>query len=621
VIGIVDPVDLAIILATAFGVLLLPGFAFVYGLGGRGRSVPEWLALAFGTSVAAVVLLAEVSRLLGRDVIVLSGAMVGLAFLAIAAGRWRPPEIADDEERYARDWWGALVLLLAVAMGLTALWQGLALTADSDSFYHLQAARSLLAEGRTWVTDPFAPAPGMPPDLKAGSWPAVPAMVSLFTGLDVLPVARVMNPFIALFLLPVVYALSRRLGAPGWAALIAAAGFAVGGTQLELRNLIFPAKVAPLVLAAGLIWLAEWSKDGGARRLGAAAACLVAAATIHPSALEAAVWVLVLAVAVAIIRRQRHTALPLSGLLAGTVGAYILIAFPALAATWSSLGAGEGEGAAAGGAALGSALWPGIGGLGVLAAGAGLLATAAVLMRKSGEETDGDTTQLVAALGAAPALVSIKRVGIGITMRLFGPALARMTFAAAFAPYVAAAAVTRDLGRLKEAGWVRRALVAASLVALLGLGVVQALAGGVVDRFGGADVRGSVAHGRAGDRSVALVPIVEALYRAGARSSTPVGAPAEVSYELAGLAGFDVIAVPPRHMSAGLRAGDGPARLSDLEAAFATQAPTPQARVEILSKYGVELAVVPGPLASQFVEAGWRRAEAVGGYVVFVAGT
>lgn len=621
-IGILSLTDVVLIAGAALGILVLPGLAFVYALGGRGRSVPEWLALAFGTSTAVVVLLAEISRLLGQGVVVLSGATAGLAFFAIAVGRWRPPEVADDEEGHSRDWWGVLVLVLAAAMGLLALWQGLALTPDSDTFYHLQAARSLLKEGGTRVTDPFVPAPGMPPDLKAGGWPAAPATVSLFSGLDALPVARVLNPFIALFLLPGVYALARRLGAPGWAALIGTVGFAVGGTQLELRNLIFPAKVAPIVLAAGLIWLAEWAAEGAARRGVAAASCLVAAAAIHPSALEAAGWLLVLAVAVAVIRRQRHAALRFGAILVAVVGAYAAVTFQALGAAFSTPGAigGERAGVTAGGAPMMDAVWAGTVGLGVLAAAAGLLAAAAVLTRGRDEDAPPGATSLVVALGGGPALVTIKRAGLGLASRSFGPALARMTFAAAFAPYVAAAAAARDLGRLKGAGPGRRVLAVASLVALLGLGAAQAFVGGVADRFGGADVQGSVAEGRAQDRSVALVPVVEALYRAGARSGTPVGAPAELSYELAGLAGLDVVAVPRRHMSAGLLAQDGPARLSDLEAAFAREVPDAAARVETLSRYGVELAVVPGSLASEFVKAGWRRADAAAGYVVFAAG-
>lgn len=619
-IGIVTLRDLALITAAAVAVLLLPGAAVTFAVGGRGRSFAEWVALGFGTSVALVSLVAEGVHRLGGDVVALLGTVAGLAFLALPAGLWRPPP-AQEGRRW--DWMMPAVVAVAIGVSALAVWEGLQLTPTADTFYHIQAARSLCATGSTRVTDPFFGDAGLAPDATSGTWPSAVSIIALLSGQDALPVMRALVPLVALVFPLAFYALARRFGAPAWGGLVATVGLMVGGMALDLRNVVYPSRVAPLVFWAGLIWLVEWLASGGFRRAAAAVGVLAAAGMVHLSVAEVSLLAVVLAVTVAATWRAKGT---LKFFLVSVAIAllFAVLVFPSLAplARSATLGMAGVDSVdershlpvVVGPGGLAISTGEGLAGVGVFVLAVLLFAVLALWLLGRKEAHVWRAPPI--GLGATLPLLLLNGVATGWVLRRFWYHVIRLSVALRFAPYAVLGALMpgRELWRRTGRPW--RWLLLTVPFALVGLTLTHAVEFGLLERFAGPSVPGSIAQARQEDRSVALAPLVDRLRQLGARKGTVVAAPVNMSYELAGLVGYRVMAVPSAHQTASVLFGEGRKRLADAEALFGPATP-PTKRARILEVYEVELAVVPAPMSARFAEAGWVPIEQVGDLRVF----
>ncbi|HEX9092460.1 MAG TPA: hypothetical protein VF902_00615, partial [Coriobacteriia bacterium] len=155
-----------------------PGALPAWGLGRRmgwGRAAIVPAALAFSSAVAA--LAAIPTFLMGGS---LSVALVVYGVLALMFGwlgwRWgrgRPPLEPDRQG-----------VVLGAAAAILALVQGPYMGQTADTFYHLAAARSLLATGRAMVTDPLYGTAATALDPTSGIWHTMLAWWSRLTTLD-----------------------------------------------------------------------------------------------------------------------------------------------------------------------------------------------------------------------------------------------------------------------------------------------------------------------------------------------------------------------------------------------------------------------------------------------------
>lgn len=665
-IGVLTLPDITVVSTVSIAVLVLPGAAFVYASGGRPRPMVEWIAMSFGTAAAVSAVLSDVVHRLGGNVVWLFAILAALAFAAVPFGYLRP---IKKPAYKGREWFGSVVVALAIVAALLASWEGLGLTRTADTFYHLQAPRSLLETASTRVTDPFFGNKALPPDATAGTWPSVVAPIALLSGVDTLPIFRVLAPILAFLLVCTFYSLARRFGAPEWAALLATIAFIVGGTALEFRNIIYPSRVAPLVWWVGLMWLIEWLEYGGRRRTVMAGVCFLAAATMHLSVAEAMLIALAITAVVSATWRGHHTLRLLAfALIVALI--FVAVAWPSL----EPLGLSKTLGIAGvdkedvrsqvpvlkgpwGMAIVTGAGLPSLGAFALLfSAAIGL----ALWFRDSPVREAHRAPPVGMALGL-PALL-LNGVVTGALVERFWYHILRLTVVLKAGPYAAAAALLPDKPRWQSAARDLRAtyIVLAALIA--GLGASQGIQG-LADRFVGPDP-GEVAQARAAlpekrraverlaaqadtdpkargladaaarevadlqalvdrstftfaynhqnDRSVAHVGLVSKLAALGARPGAGVATPLDtLNYELAGLMGYRVVAVPGSHLPAAVSFGDGPKRLADQKALYdpKTDAVT---RARILDEYGISAAVVPKQLGEAFALAGWRPVDHVG---------
>lgn len=640
-IGLVTVRDLVLIGAVAVGLLLVPGLCFTFAAGGRGRPLAEWVALGFGTSVAVTVVLAELVHRVGGDVVWMSAILAGLALGAVplgflraqpagdrgGSGEWPGHDAAAARGGRRRDWLVLVVILAAAGCTALAVWQGLQLTPTTDTFYHVASARSLLSTGGTRVTDPFFGARSLPPDPTAGTWPSLVAAISLFAGQDPLPVNRVLVPLLA-FVVPFgFYALARRFGAPGWGALLATGAFLAGGMALDFRNIVYPSRVAILVLWAALIWLVDWLESGGWGKAVAAVVLFAGAGTIHLSVAEAVLLGLAVTAVAAALWRAKGT-LKLVALVAAVVVLFAALAYPSLAPLRRSVTLGVASGdAAEGGARL--PVWrgplgltvvtgEGVPGLGAFALLVSLAASVALWLLGRGERDAARAAPI--GFGAVLPALLLNGVATSLVLERFWYHVIRLGVALRFVPYAVLGALMPDGRTWREVGrpW-RWALLVAPVV-LVGLGAVQSLDASLPERFMGPSVAQSIAYAKEQDRSVALAPLARELARLGARKGTVVVAPPNMGYELAGLLGYRTLAVPATHLPASYVFDEGQVRLREAERLY-DPGTAPDERADILARRDAELVVAPALLTVSFLDAGWQRVGQVGELRIFGPGS
>lgn len=236
-----------------------------------------------------------------------------------------------------------LAWTVGVGAALLSLFEGVWFSHTADTFYHLAAARSLLATGRPLPTDPFYGTSPSTLDATSGVWHAMLAALAGASHLDVAllwaPLAALCSTLLAL----ASFALAEHIsGSPRIAAVVTAL-LLLTRMNLDVRAMSYPNQgslVCLLVTTWALIALAE-------KPLRAAAAIALVAgfagAMVHLATAEFA-FVILLAVAVGSVfatlgkRRlgEEATWRPLKWLV--TVGLLLAVAVsPALLSRWASV--------------------------------------------------------------------------------------------------------------------------------------------------------------------------------------------------------------------------------------------------------------------------------------------
>jgi hypothetical protein len=541
---------------------------------------PLQLAPSFALSMVLISILGWSGYLAGigfagvraASIAVLVLAVVGLP---IAFLYRRPPA----KESVAPPWALWVALGLAFGAGLSALYSGPWLSATADSFYHLAAIRSLAQHGTALPQEVFFSTAVPAPDPTTGTWHLALALVSNLSGQDPVSVWRVMTvalpPLVVLAFITLALAITRS----GVAALIACAVYTVVGLNLDFRAIAFPNQFGNILAWLALVFILRFVDNGSRRELALAAFIGFAASTIHPllgpfliaastAALAAALLIRShswrrLAVAAAVIGAAT---LPLLIVDASTV--YARAPYAAMATTspfplpivhhpWTWVWPRN---------------WydnPGT-----------ILGTAFVvsLVRfwRAGEIGAG---LVIAVLVAIPA---VALTPLFATTYLGQYMLARVSFTLQPLAWVAFGwAVALAIGAIRT----RWLVPAAAIVVIAAVGIGIAFYTGPFALFHlPASSPKSIAYSRSTDLTVAWHDRLAVIDKLPSRSV--LLAEPRIAYEVAGLTGIEVVAVPYSHTPSQIQARDGPRRRED--AADAVQGRLDSASLAgVLEHYGV----------------------------------
>jgi hypothetical protein len=226
--------------------LLVPGWCFVSVLGLKGLSPVLAIPAAIGVGISIVTVAAWLGWLSGTGMI---GAAVLVTLAAIAAViariAWRRP--AAPMEKAGRYELGAAALAaLAAAIVIRfGPWLG----QSADTFYHMAAALTLLKEDRAIPQDVFFGVTMPYPDVTSGTLHLALAWLSLVGG--IVPAWVAMSILGAPLLILSFTAFAREVTRSTAAALIAASLYMLVGLYLDFRDAGYPDRIGQ-----ALGWLA-----------------------------------------------------------------------------------------------------------------------------------------------------------------------------------------------------------------------------------------------------------------------------------------------------------------------------------------------------------------------------
>jgi hypothetical protein len=552
-------VTAALIAVWAAGLLLLPGWA-LWRLAGP-RDAPWTLVLpsAFGLSVAVLSLAAWTSYSLriglgGLRVIAL--ALVALAVLATVAlwRRWLTP---PDSGVAPWALWSAVAV--AAASALSALYSGVWMSLTADTFYHLAAIRSVLDHGTALPQQVFFSEPVPVPDPTSGAWHSALALVSGLSGADPIDVWRVLTVATAPLTVLAFFALAHTLTRHDAAAVIATALYVVLALNLDFRSAANPNRFGALLGWLALAFVLRFAGSGSWRDLAVAAPLGFAASAVHTAQGTFLLVTLACALAAAVvIRSAEWRRLAVGGAIVG--GA----ALPLLAVSLATVQASAPYAAMALTSPLplrtGHRPWPWVWpGFWYRNAGTVLGSVFAVLLVRpwwrGGNVRAGLLALLLLAIPAA-ALTP-----------LFATSYSGQYLLARVADVVQPLAwVAWGWGLVLMAPALRRRtrsmLPAAAVIVVSAVAAASAFYTGPWERFTlpSGPLR-SFATTRSTDLTVAWRDRLEAVSRL-PRGAVILAAP-DVAYELAGLTGKEVVAVPFSHTPRQVEVRDGPRRRED----------------------------------------------------------
>src|ERR1700736_5097618 len=271
----------------AVALLVWPGWVIWRWIGPRGLPPLFQIAPAFGLSMAVISALGWLGFVLG---IGFSGvkalAMVVLALSAVGTAlTLRPRHKAEEtaEEAILPHWalWAAVGIALAAT--ISAVYSGPWMSFTADSFYHLAATRSILAHGTALVQEVFFSTPVSAPDPTSGSWQLALALVAGFSGQDPISVWRVATvltaPLAALAFFTLAWAITRN----GLAAVIGTALYVFLSLSFDFRAAAYPNHFGLLLAWLALAFAVRDAGNGLRRELAVAAPIAVAASAVHPA--------------------------------------------------------------------------------------------------------------------------------------------------------------------------------------------------------------------------------------------------------------------------------------------------------------------------------------------------
>ena len=515
------------------------------------------VAPAFALSMVVISIVGWSDYLLGigfGGVKAVSIAVVLLAAVGspLALTYRRPPAAESVSPRWTV--WAALAI--ALGAGLSALYSGPWLSATADTFYHLAAIRSVLQHGTALPQEVFFSTPVSAPDPTAGTWHLALALVSSLSGQDPIAVWRVMTVALSPLIVLAFFALALTVTRNGIAALIACGLYMVLGLSFDFRDAAFPNQFGNVLAWLALAFLLRFVDNGSRRELGLAALIAFAASTIHPL-----LGPLVVAAAIAGLAAAALIRSPSWKRLA--VGAVVIAAFtlPLLLVDASTLFAPAPYAPMATTSPLPlrvihhpwTWVWPGYWyqNPGTILGTA--FAVTLVRFWRAGETGAG---LVIAVLVAIPA---VGLTPLFATSYLGQYALARVSFVLQPLAWVAFGwTVALAVSALRTRWLVPAAAVL--VISAVGIGIAF-YAGPFIRYHRPASSPGSIAYSRATDLTVAWRDRLAAIDKLPSRSV--VLAEPRMAYELAGLTGIEVVAVPYSHTPAQISARDGAQRRDD----------------------------------------------------------
>lgn len=603
---------------------LVPGAGLAWGAARRLRwSPPTAIAAAFTFSMSLAGVAAWAGRVLGFGLdgvwwatLALSVAATAFAVLLLlrdrrtsASNRTAPANETPAEETpgFHAGWQG---IVLSLIVGGVAFWQRPWFAYTPDTFYHLAAARSLMATGRPLVTDPLHGTATSALDPTSGIFHTWLALLGAHSSVQIHELFVGFTALAAAIVVLALWALAERLSKSPWAATLAAAGFAGLSLFADFRMLGFPNRFSVALVYLCIIALADLV-EGRDRwwavatvvlaGFGALAIHMASAALLVVSAAVIVIWAALAGVA----RRGTRGAWAPFIRIAVPLAVLAVLAAPLLMAKVGLVSGSDIVGSQIPEKARETALWflgpwvvlvrPGqfVGG-GAMAfwmtVFVGLVATWRALWK-------GDDSAIPAAgLLLMPALLLFDPITTSVLVHYSYYSLARVALLMSFVPWLALAWAVAAAVRGDGYGRARHVL-AASAIALF-VGHAATMYPYAVSTYTEADplLRPGESYTVAESRQADVrdgwgnalwdvrVEIGDAYPR--------VAASAETGYYLAGLVPVAIVAAPESHSP--LTVPDGWKRRMDMETLLAPDA-TADARREILETWDADyVALSPG---------------------------
>lgn len=565
--------------------LLLPGLVVWRMVGPQGMPLALQVAPAFALSLAVTAVVGWVGYAIGlgfNSVRAVSVVLVLLAALGLPVALWyRKP---GTNETVMPRWVLGAVAAMAVAAGLSAGYSGPWLSATADSFYHLAAVRDLIAHNTALPKEVFFPTLVPSPDPTTGVWHLAVALVSNLSGQDPVMVWRVMTVALAPLMVLGFFALALSITRSATAALIACALYIVLGLSFDFRNVANPNQFGDVLAWLALAFALRFIDNGSRRELVVASSIAFGASAVHGALSPFLLVALAGGVLAAIVVRApswRRFAIA-----AVVVGA---AALPVLIVDASTLAASAPYATMALPSPLPLRLvhhpwtwvWPSNW---YDNPGTVLGTTFAVSLVRIWRSGEAGAALVIAAMLTVPAAAITPLFATSYSRQYL---LARVAFVLQPLAWVAwgwglALAISALQGRLK--------VPAAALVVISAVAMASAFYIGPLARYvAPASSLRSYAYTRSTDLTVAWRDRLTAIDKL--PLSAVILAEPRMAYELAGLTGRDVVAVPLTHTPAQIEVRDGPRRRTD--ALDATQGRLDSASLAgVIEHYGVTNVIV-----------------------------
>ena len=515
------------------------------------------IAPAFALSMVLISIVGWSGYLLGIGFTGVKAVVIVVVVLAAVGSPlallYRRPQA---KESVSPRWTLWVALAIALGAGLSALYSGPWLSATADSFYHLAAIRSLAEHGTALPQQVFFSTPVPAPDPTTGTWHLALALVSNLSGQDPIAVWRVMTVALAPLVVLAFFTLALAITRSGTAALVACALYTVLGLSFDFRDAAFPNQFGSILSWLALVFFLRYGNNGSRRELAAAALIAFAASTIHPLLGPFVVAASIAGVAAAALIRShswKRLAVAAAVIGAATVPLFIVDAstvyapapFAAMATTaplplrvihhpWTWV-------------------WPSNWYINPGTILGTVFAVSLVRLWRAGETGAGLVIAVLVAIPAAAVTPLFATTYSGQYL------LARVSFVLQPLAWVAFGwAVTLAIGSLRTR-WIIPA-AAVLLISAMGVGVAF-YAGPFVLYHRPASSPKSLAYSRSTDLTVAWHDRLAAIDKL-PRGSVLLAEP-RMAYEVAGLTGIEVVAVPYSHTPLQIQVRDGARRRED----------------------------------------------------------
>jgi hypothetical protein len=172
---------------------------------------------------------------------------------------------------------------IALAATVSALYSGPWMSFTADSFYHLAAIRSILGHGTAMAQEVFFSTPVAAPDPTSGAWQLALALVAGFSAQDPIAVWRVATVLTAPLAVVAFFTLAWAITRNGLAAVIGTALYVFLSLSFDFRAAAYPNHFGLLLAWLALAFAVRYAGNGRRRELAVAAPIAFAASAVHPA--------------------------------------------------------------------------------------------------------------------------------------------------------------------------------------------------------------------------------------------------------------------------------------------------------------------------------------------------